>query len=133
MRLLNLFTASFLLIILVVACSAPAGGGSSTEGSSVLSCKDFDEKFQGTENAQLIDVRTPGEFSGGTIGAAVNVDYNGDNFKAEMDKLDKDRPVFVFCAKGGRSASAAAICKELGFKTIYDLEGGYTAWSQYKQ
>jgi rhodanese-related sulfurtransferase len=127
MRLLNLFTASFLLIILFVACSAPV------EGIDILPCKDFDKKVQATENAQLIDVRTPGEFSSGTIGAAVNVDYNADNFKAEMDKLDKDRTVFVFCAKGGRSASAATICKELGFKTIYDLEGGYTAWSQYKK
>ena len=56
-----------------------------------------------------------------------------ENFKEEMAKLDVERPVFVFCAKGGRSGKASAICKELGFKTIYDLDGGYTAWSQYEK
>ena len=101
------------------------------EGIGLLSCKEFDEKVQATENAQLIDVRTPEEYVGGTIGAAVNVDYNGANFKTEMAKLDKERPLFLFCLKGSRSGAASEICKELGFKTIYDLDGGYIAWSQY--
>ncbi len=127
MKLLNLFAASFVLLTLFIACSSPV------EGVGLLSCKEFDEKVQATENAQLIDVRTPEEYAGGTIGAAVNIDYNGDNFEAEMGKLDKERPVFVFCARGRRSAGASEICKELGFKTIYDLDGGYNAWTEYEK
>jgi len=81
----------------------------------------------------LIDVRTAKEFEEGTIGSAVNIDFFGEKFKEEMSKLDTERPVFVFCAKGGRSGKASAVCKEIGFKKIYDLNGGYTAWSQYEK
>jgi rhodanese-related sulfurtransferase len=42
--------------------------------------------------------------------------------------LDKNKPVLVYCAAGGRSASAAKDLKKAGFKKVYDLEGGYDAW-----
>ena len=106
--------------------------GGPTEGVSVLPCKEFEEKLGATEAAQLVDVRTPGEYAGGTINNAVNIDYNGASFKEQIDALNKEEPIFVFCAKGGRSSAASKVCKELGFKTIYDLDGGYTAWSQYE-
>lgn len=128
MRLLNLFAISLLSLTLFVACSSTP-----PEGVEVLSCKDFDQRMQETGLLQLIDVRTSEEFEGGTIGKAVNIDYHGDGFKEKMSKFDRNRPVFVFCAKGGRSSKASAICKELGFKEIYDLNGGYTAWRHYKQ
>lgn len=130
MKLLNLFATSLLSLTLFIACSSPS---TSLEGVNLLSCKDFDQKIKETASVQLIDVRTAEEFAEGTIGTAVNIDFFGENFKEEMGKLDLERPVFVFCAKGGRSGKASAICKELGFKTIYDLDGGYTAWRQYEK
>lgn len=78
--------------------------------------------------AQLIDVRTPREFSNGSISGAKNIDYNGDSFEKQMKKLDKNKPVLVYCAAGGRSENAAELLKEWGFKEVYDLEGGYNAW-----
>lgn len=78
--------------------------------------------------AQLIDVRTPREFSNGFIEGARNIDYNGDSFEKQMKKLDKNKPVLVYCAAGGRSENAAELLKEWGFKEVYDLEGGYNAW-----
>ncbi|MBL4649825.1 MAG: rhodanese-like domain-containing protein [Aureispira sp.] len=129
MKLLNLFALSLLSLTLFIAC----GSSTPVEVVDLLSCKDFDQKVKETTSVQLIDVRTPDEFAGGTIESAVNIDFFGENFKEEMRKLDLERPVFVFCAKGGRSGKASEICKELGFKTIYDLDGGYTAWSQYEK
>lgn len=129
MKLFNLFAISLLSLTLFIACS----NSTPAEGVELLSCKDFDQKVKETESVQLIDVRTADEFAGGTIATAVNIDFFGENFKEEMAKLDLERPVFVFCAKGGRSGKASAICKEIGFKTIYDLDGGYTAWSQYEK
>lgn len=125
MKLLNLLAISFLALTVFVSCS------SAVEGVGLLSCKEFDEKVKATENAQLIDVRTPEEYTAGTIGAAINIDYYADNFKDEISKFDKERPIFVFCAKGGRSGEAAGICKELGYKEIYDLDGGFMAWREY--
>lgn len=127
MKLLNLLLTSFLIITLLISCT------DTQEGVLVLSSKEFEAALQATPNAQLVDVRTPDEFAAGTIGTAINIDYYGDNFKAEMEKLDKNRPVFVFCAAGGRSESAGIAAEEIGFKKIYDLEAGYTAWSVYKE
>ena len=78
--------------------------------------------------AQLIDVRTPREFSNGFIEGAKNIDYNGDSFEKQMKKLDKTKPVLVYCAAGGRSENAAELLQEWGFKEVYDLEGGYNGW-----
>ncbi len=80
------------------------------------------------QEVQLIDVRTSGEFHGGTIGDAQNIDFNAPDFKAQVSKLDKDKPVLVFCAAGGRSAGASKVLESLGFQRIYDLKGGYRGW-----
>jgi rhodanese-related sulfurtransferase len=78
--------------------------------------------------AQLVDVRTPREFSNGFIQGAKNIDYNGDSFEKQIKKLDKNKPVLVYCAAGGRSENAAELLNEWGFKEVYDLEGGYNGW-----
>ncbi|BDS15105.1 rhodanese-like domain-containing protein [Aureispira anguillae] len=128
MRLLNVFVASLFSLTLFIACSSAP-----QEGVNLLSCKKFEQKMKETDAVQLVDVRTPEEFDGGTIGTAINIDFYSDDFKARIAKLDTERPLFIFCARGGRSGEASSICKELGFKTIYDLDGGYIAWSQYKR
>lgn len=80
------------------------------------------------EGVQLIDVRTPGEVAEGMIEGAENIDYNGADFKQKIDALDRDQPVLVYCRSGGRSGRAAAMMKEMGFKEVYDLQGGYMNW-----
>ena len=82
------------------------------------------------EKVQLVDVRTPGEFSEGAIAGAVNIDVNNDaEFEKGIQKLDKSKPVFVYCKVGGRSAQAADKLTELGFKEIYNLDGGIMKWN----
>ena len=80
------------------------------------------------KEAQLIDVRTSGEYTGGHIANAKNIDFNSANFKTNIAKLDKNKPVLVYCQAGGRSGKAAAMMKEMGFTKVYDLEGGYGNW-----
>ena len=102
---------------------------SSQEGTinQVISAKEFKEKL-GDENIQLIDVRTAEEFNAGKIGNASNIDFYGDNFQNELEKLDKSKPVMVYCASGGRSGKTANMMKSMGFKEVYDLSGGYKGW-----
>lgn len=85
-----------------------------------------------TENKDLIllDVRTPGEIADGKIPNALEIDYQGDDFEAKIDKLDKDATYLVYCKAGGRSTNAAKMMQEKGYGHIYNLEGGYTAWSK---
>ena len=89
----------------------------------------FAEKIKATPNAQILDVRTPGEYSGEHLDNAINVDWNGDNFVANTQKFDKSKPVFVYCKVGGRSKLASDKLHELGFKKIYDLQGGIMKWN----
>lgn len=83
-----------------------------------------------SKKVQLVDVRTPAEYNAGNIQGAQNIDVKSEQFKEMAAKLDKKRPVAVYCKAGTRSANAANILKEMGFKKIYNLDGGYTAWTK---
>ncbi|MEQ8584259.1 MAG: rhodanese-like domain-containing protein [Marinoscillum sp.] len=82
------------------------------------------------ENVQLVDVRTPEEVAQGIIAGADHIDIYDQEFVNKLSQLDKNRPVAVYCAAGGRSAKASLKLKELGFQQIYDLKGGYRGWQQ---
>ncbi|WP_418511361.1 rhodanese-like domain-containing protein [Corallibacter sp.] len=80
------------------------------------------------EDIQLVDVRTPEEFKEGFIANAQNIDYFSDTFDEDIEKLDKSKPVIVYCKSGGRSAKCADKLLEAGFVKVYDLEGGISKW-----
>jgi thioredoxin len=98
-------------------------------GVQLVSVKAFAEALQATSSATIIDVRTPEEFQGGHLKGAVNFNVLASEFANQVGQLDRDHAVFVYCKAGGRSADAAAIMKDMGFTIIYDLQGGYMAWS----
>ncbi len=81
-----------------------------------------------SKDVQLIDVRTQEEFNDGYISNAKNIDFKTLDFKQKISKLDKNKPVLIYCSAGGRSAKASKIFQSLGFKKIYDLKGGYSEW-----
>lgn len=80
-------------------------------------------------NVQLVDVRTPQEFANGHLENAKNVNFNDPEFKQKIVLLDKSKPIAIYCGIGGRSGKASKILVELGFKDIFDLAGGITAWT----
>ncbi|GAB5401370.1 MAG: hypothetical protein Aureis2KO_29550 [Aureisphaera sp.] len=88
------------------------------------------EAVYGEENLQLIDVRTQEEFSVSHLKNAQNICVTSNNFKEKVASLDKEKPVYVYCKKGGRSAKAASILKDMGFTKVYDLQGGITSWQE---
>lgn len=83
------------------------------------------------KNIQLVDVRTLAEFNKGHIENSIQIDVlSKENFKKEIKKLDITKPTYIYCRSGKRSLTALKIMKAQGFKTIYDLEGGYISWSK---
>ncbi|WP_027067550.1 rhodanese-like domain-containing protein [Maribacter sp. Hel_I_7] len=83
-----------------------------------------------TNDIKPFDVRTASEFNSGHIKKAINVDvFNAGNFNKYFEKLDKDKPVYVYCRSGARSQKAARKLLKLGFSQVYDLKGGYSAWN----
>ncbi|MBL7950366.1 MAG: rhodanese-like domain-containing protein [Flavobacteriales bacterium] len=79
---------------------------------------------------QLVDVRTPQEWSTGHIEGARHIDWFSDDFKAEVGKLDRKKPVRLYCAAGGRSEEARELLREMGFTDVLDLDGGMGAWKK---
>ncbi|RNC85019.1 MAG: rhodanese-like domain-containing protein [Winogradskyella sp.] len=80
------------------------------------------------EDVQLIDVRTPSEFESVHIKSAQNIDFRSPTFDADIQKLDKSKPVLLYCKSGGRSAKCAKKLKDAGFEKVYDLDGGISKW-----
>jgi rhodanese-related sulfurtransferase len=80
---------------------------------------DFKELMK--NGAQIIDVRTPGEFKTGHIKGAVNIPLQ--QFQIWMSKIKKDKPVITCCASGMRSASAKNMLQSAGFKDVHNGGG----------
>lgn len=95
--------------------------------SKVVSPEEMQTLLQ-LDNIQLVDVRTPKEFKEGFIENAQNIDFKSSTFYEAIKKLDKNKPVIVYCHSGGRSAKCANKLKEAGFTKVYDLEGGISKW-----
>lgn len=76
---------------------------------------------------RILDVRTPGEFAGGHLHNALNLDYNNPDFGNQLAGLDKSKPYLVYCAVGGRSSKAAALMQQMGFQRIYNVSEGFPA------
>jgi rhodanese-related sulfurtransferase len=88
-------------------------------------------KFIAEKAGQVLDVRTPEEWATGVIAGARFIDFSAGGFKeAAAAQLDKAKPVYVYCAAGGRSYRASKLLKELGFAEVYDLVGGMGAWKE---
>ncbi|PWL27050.1 MAG: rhodanese-like domain-containing protein [Fluviicola sp. XM-24bin1] len=98
-----------------------------TAVAQLVNKKEF-TKLLDKEGRQLVDVRTPGEIQQGKIADAMEMNFHDANFQNQLESLDKEKPVLIYCAAGGRSAKAVQMMKSMGFKEIYELDGGYNAW-----
>lgn len=76
----------------------------------------------------LIDVRTSEEFEAGTLEGALNIDVKRDDFLEKISTLNKQDTLLLFCRSGRRSTKAAQIMDSLGFKNLFELQGGYLEW-----
>ncbi len=76
----------------------------------------------------LLDVRNPSETEQGVIPGATIIPLN--RLNSEMDTLDRNRPIRIYCGSGYRSSIAASILRNRGYKNIQDLSGGMNAYGR---
>ena len=119
---------ALVLILPFSSCQSQNKG----DNLQLLEPKEFLAKFKATKDAQLLDVRTPEEVAEDALEGAQNINFYDADFKDKLSKLDKNKPVFVYCRSGGRSGKCAQMCKEMGFKEIYDMKGGWLNYSSQK-
>ncbi|MCX7548591.1 rhodanese-like domain-containing protein [Xanthomarina sp. F1114] len=121
-----------ILIFLLLITSTFNVNAQEKDGIELLSLADFKTQTE-NKDVQLIDVRTPEEFEEGHIEDAINIDYYSEDFAEEFNKLDKDKPVYLYCRSGFRSNESALKLSEMGFKDIYDLEGGILNYNKKQE
>lgn len=113
---------SIALVVFATSCKEAAKGD-----IEVVTPEEMQSLLE-LEDVQLVDVRTPEERKEGYIENSQNIDYNSPTFDEDILKLDKTKPVILYCKSGGRSSKCAEKLKEAGFVKIYDLKGGITQW-----
>lgn len=95
-----------------------------------LKVEDFVKNYKAQKNVQLIDVRTADEYQSGHIPSALNINWSERAaFDEATKKLTKEKPVFVYCLSGGRSAKAAEALTQQGFQ-VFELQGGWLSYQQ---
>ncbi|WP_407268361.1 rhodanese-like domain-containing protein [Radiobacillus sp. PE A8.2] len=93
----------------------------------VLKTLTEDQFREGYRKAQLIDVREPKEFEGGHILGARNIPLT--QMKQRLIELRKDKPVYLYCQSGARSARAAMLLNKKGYQDLNHLQGGFKKWN----
>lgn len=120
-----------LLSFIFVACQNSSNTTTTVSENSAytqLSAEEFKAKLATVDNPQLIDVRTPREFEKGNITGSEMINFKDRTFAVKMEKLDKKRPLFIYCQSGGRSLNACNQAVTNGFTEVYELAGGYGNW-----
>ncbi len=78
----------------------------------------------------LLDLRTTEEMNKGYIKGAVQLDFSAPDAEQQINKLDKDKTYYLYCASGIRSYDAAVYMEKQGFKRIYNFEKGFSEWEK---
>ena len=96
-----------------------------------ISPKDLNQIFNKKLSENIIlDVRTKEECFESKIPGSLNIDYYSENFKDNLDSLDKNLNYYIYCRSGNRSGKTVIILRDKGFKNVYNLEGGILAWKK---
>lgn len=103
-------------------------GCSTSSGAVDLGVNEFSTKVAET-GVITLDVRTPGEYMGGFIQGAQNIDFQSGNFENEIASLDKNATYAVYCRSGNRSGQAVKVMHDAGFHNVYNLNGGVIDWA----
>lgn len=111
----------------VVAASTLFLTGCGGTGATNLSATEF-QKMISEPGVVILDVRTAGEFMGGHIAKAINIDVEGMTFDGDIAKLDKSATYAVYCRSGRRSQLAVDRLKDAGFTNLFNLNAGVEDW-----
>mgnify|MGYP000158924377 FL=1 len=137
---------AFIVGLSLMACTNPSKGSKESADASSMSGQIVQTEEKGiyldipvtelkkqldvrpSDSYIILDVRTPAEISKGKIAGALEMNFY-ENFSEATSNLDESKEIFVYCAAGGRSAKASELLSERGFPKVYNILGGFSAWS----
>lgn len=116
-----------LLLALILVSASAICALSGTSGNISTSSA---QKMAKGKNILILDVRTPEEYVKGHLVNAQLMNYYDNTFSAQLKTLPKSKTVIIYCKSGRRSAETLAMMKKLGFHNVYNMLGGFDAWSK---
>lgn len=121
-------TLAFSLVV-VLLCVVPLSAKKTK--FTTLKPADFKAQIEQTANFCIIDMRSAADFAAGHIAGAVNMDANDLQFITTLKRLyPNTETIFVYCKLGKTSQPVAEKLATNGFKNVFNLKGGITAWGK---
>lgn len=116
-------------LIVMTTCTMQASSCTHNDNIVSVSALEFEKEIK-SDSVQLVDVRTPQEYTEGHIDGALNINVQSDDFKELAQReLSKDSTVLVYCRSGRRSLDAAEMLTRLGYNVV-NLKGGIIEWKK---
>ena len=121
------------IYMIFFVCAFSIGLWACTDNKKVeyknLTSAQFEELIKDPE-VQVLDVRTPEEYTEGHIPGSLNINVKDEHFSTLIDdSLTKGKPVAIYCRSGKRSRTAAEVLVKKGFK-VYNLDKGILNWME---
>jgi rhodanese-related sulfurtransferase len=113
-------------------CAYVASAVYAQSASTELSVAEFRKMMDEKTDVVLLDVRTADEIKSGVIGKPMEIDYFRKDFADKINTLDKQKTYLVYCASGFRSGETVNLMRKKGFKSAYNLHGGFHEWKKKK-
>jgi len=98
----------------------------STEQLSLLKVQELKKRLDRGDDLVVLDVREKGKWDEGHIKGARHI-YAG-HLEQHLDEIPADRPIVIVCNTGNHASLAASILRREGYREVYNLLGGMTAW-----
>lgn len=95
--------------------------------SDEISVQELQQKIQNGDHFTLIDVREESEVAVGKIEQSIHIAMS--EFQQRVSELDKNEEYVIQCRSGKRSRNVLEFMRQCGYKNLYNLTGGITAWS----
>ena len=93
-----------------------------------VTVQDAKELLENNGKFVLLDVREKDEYREGHLERAVSLPRGFLEIKVETTVPEKSTPIIAYCAGGVRSLLAAKALREMGYRDVVSMSGGYTAW-----
>lgn len=102
-----------------------------TKGFSRIGVSELEAMRKANGNVYLLDVREPFELTAfGKVPGVVNIPLGQIQARGGELPADRERPIVAICQSGARSQQAAAFLAEMGYSSVYSLDGGTLGWAK---
>ncbi|MCF8236095.1 MAG: hypothetical protein K9G67_14005 [Bacteroidales bacterium] len=125
MKINSPFLIVAILLILTAGCSDSNFKTISQEKAVLMM-----EENHHNADFMVLDLRTPAEYAEGHIEGAVNLDFKNECFTGSLETMDRDKTYLIHCRTVNKAGKTLDIMKELGFKEVYLMDGGFKAWKE---